>query len=186
MGVLQIRKLADRSTERRVKRYDPITAEAILVNPANTDPDDLSEFSAGNWKHEPWPLAGIQLEGDAPKTCRVSTTFVLRGRREGWIEIEGETVVHRPGGPPDDLWRITHTFIHGTTLVLKCIDGDVRYSITRQPDKYVDTRGPQEDAKGALVDPPHPGKEDDEKVTDEIYEAGETRVDWFYNLKLES
>lgn len=166
MPVLQVRKLADHSTERRVKRFDPVTGAPILVNPATSDPNDPAK--AGEWRHEPWPLAGVEVVGEPPKECRVPTTWVLMGRREGWIELEGEQVVHRPGGPPDEPWRVTHTFVQGDVLVLKCVDGDVRYRITRQPDKYVE------------------GGKDTDEVTEEVYAAGETQVDWFYNLKLES
>lgn len=133
----------------------PAAVERILFNPATPEVE-----------HEPWPLAGIEVVGDPPKETVVPRSFVSRGRVEGWLDLEGEEVVHRPGGPADDPWRRTHTFIHAKAIVLKTVDGDVRYRVTKNPDKFVagDHRA---------------------KVTDEIYAAGETEVVWTYHLKLE-
>lgn len=148
---LRVRKLADRSAGERVERYDPLTGDKILVNPANSDPDDIA-----NLVHEPWPLAGVQIEGDAPKTCQVPTSFVNRGQAEGWLELENARPEHVAGGPADDPWRVTHTFVHADAVVLHCTDGDVRYRVTAQPGKYPDPDEP----------------------------SG-SRIDWFYTLKLE-
>lgn len=123
-------------------------------------------FSPHTGEREPWPLAGVQVTS-APKLARIPTSFVDRGRNEGWITVEGETVVHRPGGPPANLFSVVHTFKHARTIVLHATDGDVRYRVTHQPDKYVD------------------GGPDDEAVTPEIYNAGATRVDWFYDAERE-
>lgn len=152
--ILAIRKLADTSTGERVKRFDPVTGVAHLVNPATGEP-------------EPWPLAGVQIEGDTPTQCRVPTGFVSRGLEEGWLELEGARPAHRPGGPASNPWKSTHTFIHADTLIIKTATGDVRYTITRQPDKYVDS------------------DDDQLQVTPEIYADGATRVDWVYDLQLE-
>jgi hypothetical protein len=57
--------------------------------------------------------------------------------------------------------------MHADAIILKTTDGDVRYRVTHQPDKYVD------------------GGKDTDKVTTEHYEAGNTRVDHFFDLKLE-
>jgi hypothetical protein len=157
--VLRLRKVADRSTGVRIPRWDPETGERKLINPLT--PGD---------SHEPWPLAGVQLEGEPPKETAVSTSFVSQGRREGWLTVEGEKVVHRPGGPPEDMWRAdrTYTFQHYDTLVFKTLDGDVRYKVTKNPDKFVDSDDPEE------------------KVTKDKYESGQTRVDHFYCLALEN
>lgn len=160
---LRVRKLADTSEGERVVRFDQRTGEKILVNPANVDPDG----QIGGEHHEPWPLLGLAIEGDAPRVCRVPTSFVVRGQGEGWLELENARMEFRPGGPPEDPYRVTHAFTHADALVLKCVDGDVRYSITHQPDKYAD--------EGTDKTP----------VTDLVYAAGDTRVDWFYDLKLE-
>jgi hypothetical protein len=140
---LRVRKLADKSQGTRVVRYHPETGERHLVNPATNEP-------------EPWPFAGLAIEGNLPKVTSVSTTFVNRGRAEGWLELVGEKVVHREGGPPEDPWRVTHTFVHASALVLKTVDGAVRYRVVHQPDKHDDADEPS-------------GK----------------RVDWFYGLELE-
>ena len=156
---LQIRKRADRSSGRRIKMVDVdgVTGHRYkLVNP-DTPGDD----------HEPWPLAGVDCLGDPPDECGLATHFVARGIKEGWIEAEGEEVVHRPGGPIDNRWQVTHTFLHYDALVFHFSGGDVRYKVVHQPDKYV------------------AGGTDKAKVTDEIYAAGETQVDAFYWVKLQ-
>lgn len=151
---LQIRKLADKSEGTRVSGHDTMTGARTLVNPETQQP-------------EPWPLLGIRIEGDTPQKCVVPVSWVARGVEEGWLELEEPQPVHRPGGPSANPWAVTHTFIQAKTLVLKCIDGDVRYTVTRQPDKYV------ADDLGA-------------KVTDEIYANGDTDVHWSYELELEA
>lgn len=113
---------------------------------------------------EPWPLAGIRIENDPVGITALTTTVVAQGRAEGWVTVEGENVVHRPGGPVDDLWRVVHTFMHYDAIVFHTVDGDVRFRVTRQPDKYALDR------------------DDQAPVTDEAYAAGETRVDWWYGV----
>jgi hypothetical protein len=153
--VLTVRKLADTSAGTRVNRYDQITGEKVLVNP------DTGAV-------EPWPLAGVEIVGEVPEQTSVPTGWVAKAKAEGWVTVEGETVVHRPGGSPDNLWGTTHTFLHADSITIHTVDGDVKYNVVHQPDKYVED-----------------GSDDDE-VTDEIYQAGETRVDWFYGLELAS
>jgi hypothetical protein len=150
---LTIRKLADKSEGERVTSYDPATDQKYLVNPATG-------------KAEPWPLLGIKVEGEAPSYTMLSTKFVTLGVAEGWIEIEGERVVHRPGGPASDPWRVTHTFVHADAIIIKTVDGDVRYEVhgeQGQPDKY--------DKGGDPVDELDCGDPD-------------CTVEKFYNLKL--
>lgn len=127
-----------------------------------------------------WPRAGVTVVGDPPPATRVPTSWVQRGKREGWIEVENERPVHRPGGPVGDEWSITHTFLHADVIVLKTVDGDLRYRVTHQPDKYADYgQATYPDQVGAF------DGDDDTPVTDEVYAAGATRVDWFYDLALE-
>lgn len=139
---LSIRKLADRTVGQRVKRFHPLTGEPALM-----DPED------GQLK--PWPLVGIKIEGETPDYCRVPMSFVTGGMAEGWVTLENGRPKHQPGGPPDDPWKITHTFMQADYIVIKTVDGDVRFKVTSQPDKYDDERQPS-------------GK----------------RVDWFYDLEL--
>jgi hypothetical protein len=115
-----------------------------------------------------WPIRGLQIEGKPPKACRLPTSFVDKGVTRGYVRLEGERVEHRPGGPPADLWRVTHTFRHADAIVLDTVDGEVRYRVVHQPDKYVDGGG------------------DEDEVTPDIYADGATRVDWFYDVELES
>lgn len=143
---LRIRKLADTSSGERVKRYHPETGEAYLADPSSWRADDPSTHVAS-----PWPFAGIRVEGDAPKASRIPTSFVDRGIAEGWLELEGSRVVHRPGGPPEQPWRVTHTFMHGDAIVLKTVDGDVRYAIVENPDKWPATKNDADEGFGGEV-----------------------------------
>jgi hypothetical protein len=122
-GPLRVIKVADRSAGERVRRFNPDTGEPHLVNPETGQP-------------EPWPLLGLEIEGDLPGECAVPTRWVTRGLAEGWLSVENPSVVHRPGGPPEDPWRVTHTFPQADAVILKCVTGDVRYTVVGQPDKY--------------------------------------------------
>jgi hypothetical protein len=151
---IRVRKLADYSDGQRVHRFDPVTGVRYLVDP-NTN------------EAKPWPLLGVEFEVDPPQTAEVGMTWAANAAREGWLELENEQIVHRPGGPTNDKWAITHTFRHADALVFKTVKGDVRYRVTHQPDKYV--------AEG----------DDSTPVTDEEYASGNTRVDWVYRVELE-
>lgn len=153
--VLHVRKLADRSEGERVVRFDPVTGERKLVNP-DTPGDD----------HEPWPLAGVEIVGEVPERTTVSTRWLDTAVDEGWARREGERLVRRPAGPPTRRWAVDpHTFVHADEVVLSTVDGEVRYRVTHQPDKYV--------ADG----------DDDTPMTPEHYAAGNSRVDHFYGLE---
>jgi hypothetical protein len=118
-----------------------------------------------------WPLDRVEHIGEPPEECNVSMHVVLEGLSRGYIEGEGHEVVTRPGGPAGNKWLPTtncptpHNFHHFTHLTI----AGVRYEVTHQPDKYAD------DGDGNF--------DDDEPVTDELYDAGQTRVDWFYSIK---
>lgn len=142
LALLSIRKLADTSVGERVKGYDPMTGEPALINPATGMP-------------EAWPLAGIKIEGEAPRLTRVPMRWVQNGRAEGWIRFEGERIEHAPAGPPSAPWSRTHTFIAGDRIVLLTVDGEVVYDIVRNPGKYPDGT-----------------------------ELSGSRVDWFYEMRL--
>jgi hypothetical protein len=123
--ILAVRKLADYTDGERLVRYDPDTGERLLVNPA-TDGDE----------HEPWPLLGVEPIGDLPDICIVATTFIATGVADGWVELEGEKIMHVEGGTEQEPWAVTHTFVTADTVVFKFLDGDIRYEVTRQPGKY--------------------------------------------------
>jgi hypothetical protein len=174
--VLRIQLLADKSDgTTRVKRYDPETGQSYLADPETWVREDHM-----TWQEKPWPLLGVRIE-NKPVRCRVPTTWVTKGIAGGWLTLDGVELAHRPGGPASDKWRATHTFTHAQTLTLHTVDGDVVYRITHQPDKYAVThRTVINEAKNLIeehIDPEMP-------VTDEIYAAGDTRVDHFYDLEL--
>jgi hypothetical protein len=131
-----------------------------------------------------WPVdltkgvAGVEHIGEPTPYAEVATSVVARGIAEGWITGTGEVVVHRPGGPPDDPWRVTHTFRHFDTLTI----AGVEYTVTHQPDKYAD----YDHATYPDDVEPFMGTDDTPvgEPTDDIYSAGATRVDWFYGITL--
>lgn len=154
MAGLTFVKHADKSEGRREIRYTP-DGIRTMVNP-DTEGDE----------HEPWPLAGVTLDEALP-TAEVSTGFVAKAIAEGWAELEGEDVVHRPGGPLNNRWAVTHTMVQADAIVFHLMDGDVRYRVVHQPDKYVESGT------------------DSTKMTDQKYADGDSRVDFFYGLKLD-
>jgi hypothetical protein len=160
MEPLHIRKLADTSSGTRVKRFNQDTGEPYLLNPETG-------------QAEPWPLLGVEVVGDAPQVTRVPTSWVTRGVAEGWLELVNGRMEHRPGGPPEDPWKVTHSFQHADAIRFKTVDGEpeVVYNVTHQPDKYAD------DGDGL--------SDDVTPVTDQMYREGNTRVDWFYDLALD-
>lgn len=152
--MLRIRKLADRSVGARVPGVHPVTGDATLINPQTN-------------AAERWPLVGVQLIGEPRAAGNLPTSWVNRAKAEGWLSLVNARPVHRPGGPAGNEWAVTHTFLHADAIVLHTVDGDVRYKVLHQPDKYA--------ADG----------DDDTLVTGEVYAAGATRVDWFYGVKRE-
>ena len=124
---LRVRKLADTSQGAREARYlvseDGQSVERVLVNPETGKP-------------EPWPFAGLVIEGKPPKECLLPTSFVLRGQAEGWLTLDNPRMIFRPGGPKEEPWRVTHTFTHADTVILHCVGGDVRYRVIDSPDKW--------------------------------------------------
>ena len=82
----------------------------------------------------PRPLLGIELV-DAPARIRVSTTKIAEGLAEGWIDASDPGVEHASGGPPEDPWRVTHTFLTYSKFVFKCLVSPVTYKVVGQPGK---------------------------------------------------
>jgi hypothetical protein len=180
--MLRLRKHADTSEGERIPV--PILDDVTLRN------GETVQVYTGQWKlvnpdtpgvdHEPWPFAGLSFEDDPPARTRLSTREVETGILEGWLTGEGLNRVHRPSGTPDRPWAGTHTFEQYDAFVFHTVDGDVRYRVVHQPDKYAD----YEQAT-------HPDRveafeaDDDTAVTDEIYAAGATRVDWIYEIERE-
>lgn len=154
---LSIRKLADKTdpTEQRVRMFNPDTGQHYLVDANTGEPKS-------------WPFAGMEIIGDPPQYTTISSKLVISGEVEGWIELINPRQVHRPGGPATEPWRVTHTFTQADEVVLKTVDGDIHYVVIHQPDKYDDN----EDS------------DDNTPVSPVAYANGETRLDWFFTLKL--
>ena len=54
---------------------------------------------------EPWPLAGVELDGDLPATHRFSIRMVDQAVTEGWMTLgRGRITIHTMSG--DVMWRI--------------------------------------------------------------------------------
>lgn len=167
---LVLRKLADRSEGERVERLrvppsavrsdggdliiDPSAAQRFMLNP-----------DTPGYEHEPWPTAGMRFEGEPETHARIPTSTVAVGVEEGWISLEGERVVHRPGGPPENPWKVTHTFRHADAIVLHMVDGDYRYRVVENPDKWPER------------------KDDDPSYPDGLGFGGDVR--WYYDAELE-
>jgi hypothetical protein len=146
-GILQVRKLADKTRGERKPRWDPDTGEKFLVNPA-TGLD------------EPWPTLGWEPYGELPKRTALAASTADAWASEGLLEFDtGDRpmggIVMRPGGPEHDPWRvdkdkgIPHTFRHCDAITLRFLSGPVRYLVTENPDKWHD--GPEgEDRAGDL------------------------------------
>lgn len=169
---LVIRKHADTRGQERLVRYDPVTGEKRLVNPAT--PGDV---------HEPWPLLGITLEV-APERTTITTQLLAEGVSAGWLTAENQRPVVRPAGPTQDVLASSHTgqphlFVHADRIVFHTLDGDVAYKVVHQPDKYAD-------ASQANDGPLDTVTANDTPVTADLYAAGATRVDHFYGLEKES
>lgn len=152
MESLRIRKLADKTVGERVRGIlvpasalkidqetgmvfvDPSLGRSVLFNPATPDIEE-----------ENWPFVGVEFANTdgstaeaAPSPIRVSTSYISQARREGWAELVGETVVHRPGGPEEDPWRpgTAHTFQQAKQIILHTVNGDAVYNVVGQPDKH--------------------------------------------------
>lgn len=171
MPLLRVRKVADTSVEFVVVQ-DPITGKTVYVNTETGE-------SVGRK-----PLLGVRPEGEVPDTCAVGVGFVLRALSEGWAELANSRTVARPSGPADRKWDAEytpHVFVHADEICFHFLDGDVYYKVVHQPDKYV---AGTTSYKGQVIHTYPDFTLDDLPVTDEVYAAGNTRVDWFYGLEL--
>lgn len=137
---LELRILADRSSGERVPKWDPDTGEKKLYNPATG-------------RCEPWPRLGVML-AETPRYVKIPANALERWLAEDVVSVLGSRGVVRPGGPPEDPWRIDstkripHTFRHVDTIVFHTTP-EVRYAVVVQPDKYHDGP-PGEDRAGDL------------------------------------
>lgn len=80
-----------------------------------------------------------------------------------WFEPVNPSVVVRPAGPADQPFAKQHDFPQAEAFILHMADGDYRYRVVHQPDKYDDETGEPSMNAG---DPT-------------------THVDWFFVCELE-
>jgi hypothetical protein len=133
---LQLRRVADKTGAQRWIRWHPITGDRMVVRPETVAHPD---FNYERMEPEPWPLLGVKLENEVPPAfTSIATKLVSKGKTEGWISSTGDQVVHKPGGPPEEPWAKTHTFLHSDTITFHFLNGDVTYKVVHQPDKYED------------------------------------------------
>lgn len=154
-GLLSVRKVADDSVP--YVTTNDTSGRVIRINPETGQ--EISSL----------PLKGVRPEGELPEECTVGNNFVARAISEGWASLVNQRVVFRPSGPANDRWGSAyppHAFIQADAVLFHFIDGDVRYDVVHQPDKYA--------ASG----------DDATIVDDTIYQSGDTRVDHFYGLRL--
>src|SRR3990167_10293322 len=142
----RVRKLADKSSGVREKRYDPVTGDSYLVEPENWD-----LYDKNTWVNTPWPSLGVVIEGELPKKSALNTGFVNKAVAEGWAELENRRIVHRPGGPEDDPWRVTHTFVQADSITFHFADGDVKYNVLESPDNYPEEKNDFDEGFGGNV-----------------------------------
>lgn len=135
---------------------------------------------------DPWPLRGVEIEGDLSGEVLLPTSFVERHHAADWLEVHDIGIVERPALPEpgvheDGSTIVTpahrlpmpgqaapHVFRHVEKFVIHTLNlGDITLRVVAQPDKYVDSDDPTE------------------QVTPEVYAEGRTRVDHFYVCTLE-
>jgi hypothetical protein len=187
MAILAMHKLADKEGQERIRV--PILQNVVLRN------GETVQVATGEYKlvnpdtpgveHEPWPSAGIDFKGEPPEETTVATGYVDNAVAEGWMSRVNERAVVRPAGPKQNVYNSTHTgaphvFLHCDEIVFHTVRGDTRYRVIEQPDKYavvdLDVINEEKGLVREIIDP-------EKKVTQEIYEAGQTKVQHFYRLE---
>lgn len=139
---LIIRKLADQDAERE-KVFHPITGQPILFEPDEATAALIATLreTVEGIEVSPRPFEGVRVEGDPPQKTTMGERLVACGRAEGWIDVEGETIVYRTSGPPENPYGPPpHQFLHFDTIIIKTVDGDLRYKVLENPDKWPDTK----------------------------------------------
>lgn len=145
-----VRNLADRTDDDipRVSGKHPVTGEKTLLN-------------AETGAVAPWPSAGMCFASkygrpaEPPTHTKVSMQWAQKAEAEGWAKLINPRPIHRPGGPADDPWRVTHTFIHADALEFYMVDPKnefesrtYRFTVIGQPDKRED---PNQPGSGVMI-----------------------------------
>lgn len=157
-----VTKLADKSNGKRVKKFDPDTGEAFLINPDNDN------------KTEGWPSLGYRFNSEIHDEAEVAMQALEKWERDGFAKLTNKKLVSFPGGPFDDPWRRTaadgrvlvHNVVQCDEVTFTCHDGtEYRYEVAHNPGKYY--------------------SRDDVPVTEDMdrYGEEETYMDSFYHLK---
>ncbi len=129
----RVRHLADKSSGKRVKGFNPETGDKYLVNPNNDN------------KREGWPSKGYKFDSEVHKQAEIPTQTLERWERDGFVQLIGKQLVTFPGGPPDDPWRLTaadgrtlvHNVVQCNEVIFTCHDGtSYRYHVAHNPGKY--------------------------------------------------
>jgi len=175
-GQLNVRKLADNPDGKYAVVQDEAKGVSVAID------------TATGQRVQSLPLLGVVPVGDLPSTTNVPVTTIDRAVAEGWATRENERSIFRPSGPPSDPWGAQwppHHFVQCDAVVFHFLGEDnekydERFTVTHQPDKYADY------GQASTPDQIDEFDGDDKTaVTKEIYDAGATRVDWFYGLNRE-
>lgn len=172
--VLKVRKLADKSQGKRVKRYSPNTGQMVgLLNPETG-------------KLQPWPSLGYMLNmPEAPKRFAVTQRKLMQWKSEGFVSVEGFRVVNAPSGPAHEPFKTPpHVFYNADAVTLNFAGQDpVRYKVIQQPGKYFVSGkkviNEEKNLSKPIVDPSN-------HVTLESHMDGqEAKVLWYFILEKE-
>lgn len=129
--MFKFRRLADYSDGSvRVERFDPVTGEKFLLDPATNEA-------------KAWPTLGMSVIGDLPTQDCIGMQYVADAVGQGWMEWDNHQIVHRPGGPASNPWSTTHTFHHADRIYMNLmvkLNGEwakqtAVYQVLRNPDK---------------------------------------------------
>ena len=77
-------------------------------------------------------------DGSVPAEHQFGMQTLRKGRHQGWLDIDGFERVVLEVAQPDGKNPALFSVIRAKGLTLHTIDGDVRFTATRQPGLYVD------------------------------------------------
>lgn len=135
--MLELRKRADKSgdpikTVYRLGDQDIPKAKADEINAlaeqVGVEAPPVREVSV-------WPLAGVELVGEAPQDHGFADTFVARALTEGYASFEDMTLHTTEGYERNPV-------VTGSTFVLDLTTGPLRYTVVEAPGKYADEDEP--------------------------------------------
>lgn len=124
--MLTLRKIADRSGA------EPPRNKAVGVN---DDGSPKLENPALPYDAllEPWPLAGVELQGEAPRDHSFADTFVARASSDGYLSFEG---MRMASTEVDGVAYDRDPVVTGDAIVLDLTTGPLRYRVLEHPGRY--------------------------------------------------